>query len=245
MRENFLRSWNSEQLWSVARSQSTFWLFRVPEQCEAAIQGCFVVHGKLGVLRETFLFVYLLEKDHPQLSSKIQRFWHHLLETWHYRKYNVPEREMGREPKNASMLVPRFQRGGGILNHIGGTYSHGGMVDYTRFPFSEIHLENFQTLWNFRAGKSTSKLKCVLKQQILISQCNGWKKLREQSQSTNLWHRVRLCGEQISPTTICLMRWLRLHWKSCSTRMCTSEKSKCGRATRSKIRPILTRETNF
>ena len=61
----FLRSWNSEQLWSVPRSFVNPWLFRVPEQCLAAIL--------------TFLNDCLLEKDHPQLSSKIQRIWHHLL----------------------------------------------------------------------------------------------------------------------------------------------------------------------
>ena len=32
-----------------------------------------------GVLQETFLKAYLLEKDHPQLSSKIPGIWLHLL----------------------------------------------------------------------------------------------------------------------------------------------------------------------
>ena len=41
---------------------------------------CRVIHGTLWVLRETFLKAYLLEKDHPHLSSKIQRIWHHYLE---------------------------------------------------------------------------------------------------------------------------------------------------------------------
>ena len=52
----------------------------------------------------------------------------------------------------------------------------------------------FFTLWNFKAGKSTSRLKFVQKQQILISQCSGSKKLRWQSRLTNLWHRDRLWG---------------------------------------------------
>ena len=60
-----LRSWSSEQLWSVPRSFVNSCLFRVPEQCLAAIL--------------TFLNDCLLEKDHPQLSSKIRRIWHHLL----------------------------------------------------------------------------------------------------------------------------------------------------------------------
>ena len=31
------------------------------------------------VLQETFLKAHLLEKDHPQLSSRIHGIWHHLL----------------------------------------------------------------------------------------------------------------------------------------------------------------------
>ena len=44
-----------------------------------------------------------------------------------------PESEMRREPKNSSILVPRFQSGGGMFNQTGGTYSHGGMIDYPNF----------------------------------------------------------------------------------------------------------------
>ena len=35
-----------------------------------------------SILQETFLKAYLLEKDHPQLSSRIHRIWHHLLADW-------------------------------------------------------------------------------------------------------------------------------------------------------------------
>ena len=41
-----------------------------------------------------------------------------------------PESEMRREPQNSSIPVPRFQSGGGLLNHTGGTCSHGGTIDY-------------------------------------------------------------------------------------------------------------------
>ena len=41
----------------------------------------------------------------------------------------------------------------------------------------------------------------------------------------------------MSPTTRCLMRWLRLHWRSFS-RTCTSEKTQCRRAACSERRPI-------
>ena len=56
----------------------------------------------------------------------------------------------------------------GVYDHIGGIYSYNGMIDYPRFPISELHLGNFLTLWNLIAGKSTSRLKYVRNQQSLI-----------------------------------------------------------------------------
>ena len=53
------------------------------------------------------------------------------------------ESDMRRETQISSILVPRFQSGGGLFNHTGGTYSHGGMIDYPRFPISEMHLGKF------------------------------------------------------------------------------------------------------
>ena len=79
MQENFTIS-----IQRAAQERPTFPVnllpFRVPEKCEAAILDCRVVHGIPLVLRETFLKAYLLEKDHPHLSSKIQTIWHHYLE---------------------------------------------------------------------------------------------------------------------------------------------------------------------
>ena len=57
------------------------------------------------------------------------------------RNATVPERETRREPQNSSTSVPRFQSGG--LNHTGETHSHGGMMDYPRFPISEMYLGKF------------------------------------------------------------------------------------------------------
>ena len=111
----------------------------------------------------------------------------------------VPEKEMRREPQNSSIPVPRFRSGGGILNHTGGIFSHCGMIDHTRFPISEMHLGKFPD-WNFKAGKSSSRLKYVRNQQILISQCIGSKKLRQQDELTNLrsyWRkRFRCCWKR-------------------------------------------------
>ena len=93
---------------------------------------------------------------------------------------------MRRELRNSSIPVPRFESGVGLLNHPGGTYSHSGMIGNSRIPIRNCIWDNFLTPWNFKAGKSTSRLKYVQNQQILISQCTGSKNLRWQSQLTNL-----------------------------------------------------------
>ena len=62
------------------------------------------------------------------------------------RNTKQPDRDMRREPQNSSIPVTRFQCGGGLLNHTGGTSSHSGMIDYTRFPISEKHLGKFSKL---------------------------------------------------------------------------------------------------
>ena len=63
-------------------------------------------------------------------------------------------------------------------------------------------------LWNFKAGKSTSELRFVHDQPILISLRSGSKKLRLPNLLTNLWHRDRLQGSLILLISICFMRWL-------------------------------------
>ena len=64
---------------------------------------------------------------------------------------------MRREPRDSSIPVPRFQKGGGILKHTGGTSVHGGMMDYTRFPISEMHQGKFPDSMEFQSWKVNSK----------------------------------------------------------------------------------------
>ena len=65
-----------------------------------------------------------------------------------------------RESLNTSVPSHHFQSRSGMLNHVGGTYSHHGMMDYPRLPITEWSLGKFLiTLWKFRAGKSTSELR--------------------------------------------------------------------------------------
>ena len=64
---------------------------------------------------------------------------------------------MRRDPQNSSMPVPRFQREAGVYDHTGGTYSHNGMIDYPRFPISEMHLGNVPYSLGFPSWKVNFK----------------------------------------------------------------------------------------
>ena len=48
------------------------------------------------------------------------------------------ESEMKSKPLNTSIPLPHCQSASGMLNHTGGTHSHGGMIDYPSFPISEL-----------------------------------------------------------------------------------------------------------
>ena len=56
---------------------------------------------------------------------------------------------MKRESLNTSTQSPHFQSRSGILNHAGGTYSHGGMMGYPRIPFAEWNLGKFPDSMEF------------------------------------------------------------------------------------------------
>ena len=61
--------------------------------------------------------------------------------------------DMKRESLNTSVPSPHFQSRSGMLNHIGGTYSHNGMMDYPRIPFSEWNLGKFPDSMEFQSWK--------------------------------------------------------------------------------------------
>ena len=74
--------------------------FGVPEPCLASIRDCRMTHGILWVPQETLLNDYLLEKDYPLLSSKIQRIWHHLLEDWDLKLQEIQWYRKGKWDEN-------------------------------------------------------------------------------------------------------------------------------------------------
>ena len=44
-----------------------------------------------------------------------------------------------------------------MLNHTGGTYSHSGLIDYPRFPISELHLAKFLDSMEFQGRRVNFK----------------------------------------------------------------------------------------
>ena len=53
--------------------------------------------------------------------------------------------------------------GDGISRHTGGTYSHGGMMEYPRFPISEVHLAKFPDSMEFESWKVNFKTEVCAK----------------------------------------------------------------------------------
>ena len=184
----------------------------------------------------------------PQNFSKNHGIWHLLLLKWNQHLQNI-RWQQDRRGDLSNKTYP-----------IRETFSTVEMVFHvileeliltlvwwsTRdFQSRSCILQNSLTPWNLKAGKSISRLKFVRRQRILKSRCHGSQKLRKQSQLTNRVHRNQFLGEQISTL-----------WNAgCNDSVCIEEdsqlahsileKNMCRRATCSKIRPILTRKTDF
>ena len=96
--------------------------------------------------------------------------------------------------------------------HTGGTYSHsGGVVDCPRFPISELHLGKFHDSVEFQRWKVNFKTDVCSKSadpQITVH----WIKEVEISKSVDeLMTSRSIVVRTVFTTTMCLMRWLRLH----------------------------------
>ena len=166
MRENFTIL---KQLWNDPRSQSTLYYSESQETMPCRDSGLpHDTRNIVGTSGNVFERLPAL-KDEPLLSSTILK---NLTSSSQELRPDTAgntkgqESEMRRESQNSSISAPRFQSGGGLLNH-----THSGM-------FRNCIWESLLTPWNFKAGKSTSILEYVQNQQILISQCTVSKKLR-------------------------------------------------------------------
>ena len=113
---------------------------------------------------------------------------------------------MRREPQQMSIPMPRFQRGGGILDHTGGTYSHSGVIDYLRFPVSELQLGKFPDSMEFQSWKVNDRLQgeqispitmiaSALKK-LLIKHINFRKRVSVEEQGAQNFDQF-LCGRQL------------------------------------------------
>ena len=64
------------------------------------------------------------------------------------------------DPQSSSMPTPRCDQSLGTLNplyHIGGTCSQNGVMDYPRYPISELHLGKFPDTLEFQSWKVNFK----------------------------------------------------------------------------------------
>ena len=79
-----VNSFNDAKEFCDPETASSSGLYHIPSQpmsIPAAIHACSLMHGTACVCvhEDTFLNVHLLEVNHPQHSSRIQRIWHLLL----------------------------------------------------------------------------------------------------------------------------------------------------------------------
>ena len=70
--------------------------------------------------------------------------------------------------QSSTVPTPRFTRGVATLpfSHTGGTYSHNGMMDYPRFPTSEVHLGKFPDSLEFQSWKVNFKTEVCSKSAV-------------------------------------------------------------------------------
>ena len=185
-------------------------LFRAPEKCLAAILDCRLIRGILWVLQETFF------EQLPTREGRISILFNnskHLASSSHVLRPDVPENtkqpesEKRREPQNSSIPVPRFQSGSGWLNHTGGTHSHSVMIDFPRFPISELHLGKFPDSMEFQSWKVNFKTEVRSKSadphltMHWIKEVERTKSIDELTTSRSIFGR-----NDFTQNTICLMR---------------------------------------
>ena len=143
----------------AALEQSTFpirpLLVWVPELCRTAILDCRVIHKMVRVLQERFWTTTcsrrIIFHNSKNLASSPQEFRFDTVETARKR-----DSEMKRESLKTSVPSPHFQRWSGMLDHVGGTYSHNGMMDHRRIPVTGWNLGKIS--WRFGISKLESQL---------------------------------------------------------------------------------------
>ena len=157
-------SWNCGQLWSVPRYQSTL--------NKSELQNCASPR-------------FWIAAWNTQYDGYLRRFWTTTCSRRTTSKYletsrNLASSSRGVKPKltehtmtTGSKRRPEQQDlsnsrnilhcGDGISRHTGGTYSHVGMMEYPRFPISELHLAKFPDSMEFESWKVNFKTEVCAK----------------------------------------------------------------------------------
>ena len=152
------------------------------------------------------VFESLLEKDHPQLSSRIHGIWHHLRADWDLvLRGNVVEHGRGtrRELHSSSLPTPRFNQGLGTLNpvyHCGVTYWCDGSPEMSDLGTASWKIRG---LMGWKVNFKTE----VCARSAFPHLTLHWIKEVEIAKSIDeLMTSRSITGRTDFPTTICLMR---------------------------------------
>ena len=224
--------------WTFPVKLLRFW---VPGLCHASILDCRERHRIMRVLLETFLNDYLSTIFHnsKNLASSSQDLRPAISETARR------EREMKRESLFTPTQSPHFRSGSGMLNHAGGTHSHGGMMDYPRILFMECNLGIFLNSMEFQSWKINFRTEVCLRTadpQVTML----WIKEVEIAKSIDELVTSRsITGQPNFPDFDMVDAMIASALKKLlNTQSNLPEESKCRRAASSEFRPILTRKTN-
>ena len=150
---------------------------------------------------------HLLEKDHPQLSSRYQRMLHLLTDQdqeiqWHMEDlWDEIRRVLQYQPHVSIKVLKPW-----TVYHTGGTYILRLVRWITRdIRYRNCIVEKFPDNEISKNGKSTSRLKYV---QILVPSCHN--AMDQRSRDAKIACRVQ--GGEISPTAKSALHWKRLSW---------------------------------
>ena len=154
---------------------------------------------------------------------------------------------MRREPQSSTAPNPRFYQGAATLNplsHTGGTYSHNGMMDYPRFPISEMHLGKCRDSLEFQSWKVNFKTEVCAKSAFLHITVHWIKEVEVAKSVDDLMTSRSITGRRDSPDYDMLDAMIASALKKLLTHVVFRKRVSVEEQRAQKRRPILTRETN-
>ena len=107
----------------------------------------------------------LAREEQPQNISNNHGIWHLLLVEWNQNLQNI-QWQQDRRGDLSNKTYPIWETlstGDEISLHTGGTYSHVGMMEYPRFPVSELHLAKFPDSMELESWKVNFKTEVCAK----------------------------------------------------------------------------------